>query len=206
MVSADVRVVVLLTAWGAGSSAVAGFLDACGAYTCPPHHSTNDPRTPNSYEPAALQQALADAIDETTLQPKSNAGAFADFFESWLTEEKAEAARNGSDTIVLKHALQVFLLPALDRIAMPEYIVITRPYPTIEQTRQRRGWHSTQGEAGAKIIYNAIYSYMHGAEKPYLAMPFDRFRNDAAARSKLLQYIDLEPGPDALAKAEAWLT
>ncbi len=167
----DVKVIVLLSAFGSGSSAVAGFLDKCGAHSCPPHVHTNDPRTRTTFEPALYREALLKCFDEQTLKQIGKSEDFIAFFKPWLENEKAIAASGGRTHIVLKHPLQTFLLPAIDQIARPTYLVVTRPYEEIEQTRLRRGWSPVFGEAGAKAVYGAIYSYMHQSGKEYLSVP-----------------------------------
>lgn len=42
--------IVIIASWSSGSTAITGYLDKCGAYSCPPHLNTVDERTPNSYE------------------------------------------------------------------------------------------------------------------------------------------------------------
>ena len=45
-----VKTIVILSSFSSGSTALAGFLERCGAHTCPPHMITSDKRTPLSYE------------------------------------------------------------------------------------------------------------------------------------------------------------
>lgn len=201
----DVQVVVLLSGWSTGSTSVAGYLDRCGAYTCPPHQTTDDERTPVAYEPRAYMQALGACVDEFTLEPKGQAEDFEAFFVPWLAQEKAKAAAAGCGVIALKHPLQTYLLPVLEDCAAPRYVVITRPFEAVEATRQRRGWHPVYGEAGAQQLYGVIYTWLHGAARPYLAVPYDAFRADPALRSDLLAWLSLEPDPAQLAEAEKWL-
>ena len=60
------KTILILCPWSSGSTAVAGFLDRCGGHTCPPHFSTNDPKTPNPYESLALSNSLKKLIDIET--------------------------------------------------------------------------------------------------------------------------------------------
>ena len=53
------KAVVIIASWSSGSTAVTGYLDKCGAYSCPPHLNTIDKRTPNSYESIEYGTELA---------------------------------------------------------------------------------------------------------------------------------------------------
>lgn len=200
-----VKVTLILASWSTGSTSIAGFLDKCGAYTCPPHQRTNDERTPIAYEPKAYRDALAACIDEFKLTQKGKSEDFVAWFEGWLGQQKILADKAGCSGIVLKHPLQTFLLPALDRLAECEYVLVTRPYEKIENTRLRRKWHPVYGKAGARRIYQLSYNFLQNRSKPYIAIPYERFRTDAGMRGRLLEYLDMRPDAEQLAEAEAWL-
>ncbi|THH38411.1 hypothetical protein E4Z66_02235 [Aliishimia ponticola] len=196
---------MLLSAWGTGSTSVAGYLDRCGVYTCPPHQETIDERTPNAYEPQAYRAALADVIDEFTLEPKGDADSFRAFLEPWIEGEREKAADANAPMIALKHPLQTYLLPVLEEVLRPRYVLITRPFADIEATRQRRVWHPVYGEAGAQQIYGVLYTWLHDSARPYLGLPYAAFRSDPGLRRKLLEFLDLDPPPDSLRAAEDWV-
>ena len=105
-----------------GSTAVAGYLDGCGAYTCPPHVKTNDEHTPNAYELLAYCNELVK------------------FFDAWWVDECAKAEELGCGYIVLKQPLQTFVLPFLNKKLNPSHIFVPRPLDEIEKTRNRRKW------------------------------------------------------------------
>ena len=86
--SEEVRVVVLLSAWSSGSTSIAGYLDRCGAYTCPPHQETNDPRTPNSFESLEFRNAMTRFTDEMSLRVTGTREDFVDWFRGWLPIQK----------------------------------------------------------------------------------------------------------------------
>lgn len=67
-----IRYLIVLGPWGSGSTAVTGILDHLGAFTCPPHFATNDPRTPSAYEPVQLRNILLRHIDEQALMVSEN--------------------------------------------------------------------------------------------------------------------------------------
>ena len=58
------NIILVLGAWGSGTTAVTGVLDHLGAYTCPPHFNTNDPKTLCSYESVNLRHILHRYINE----------------------------------------------------------------------------------------------------------------------------------------------
>lgn len=205
MDSADISVTVVLSSFGSGSTAVSGFLDKCGMYSCPPHQRTNDERTPNSYEPRAYRDALADCIDEFTLKPQKDIQQFSDFFAAWLEQEKTKARDLGLNHITIKHPLQTFVLPVIDKLASPKYVVVTRPFSQIEETRLRRDWHKVYGQAGARVIYNTLYAYLHESGKPYLVVPFGEFKTNETLQRQLLAYLQLSPSEEQLMQAQKWL-
>ena len=201
----DFDVVLILSSWGSGSTSVAGFLDKCGGYTCPPHVPTVDERTPNAYEPEALRTALNLCIDEKTFNPLGNAEIFVRFFAEWVAEQKQKATEAGCRRIVLKHPLLAFVLPAVAKMASCRFVVVTRPYAAIEATRLRRNWHPALGKAGAKVIYDRIHDYLQEMQAPYLTVAYNAFREDAALRSTLLSYVGLQPDAETLTEADNWV-
>ena len=71
--------IVIIASWSSGSTAITGYLDKCGAYSCPPHFNTNDERTPNSYEPLAYRNELSKLFDEFSFQEKGDVRDFINF-------------------------------------------------------------------------------------------------------------------------------
>ena len=199
------NVTVILSAWGTGSTAVTGYLDHCGAYSCPPHVYTTDPRTPNCYEPSQYRQALCQTVDEQTLQFIGDTDRFIDFMLTWLPAQQKLAEADGRSEIVLKHPLQAMLLPVLDAIADCRYVVVTRPLEKIEVTRVRRNWPASFGAAGAKVIYPLIQNYLTKNQKPYLLVAFEDFASDVAVRERLIDHARLAPSPEQRESAEAFL-
>ena len=194
------RPIIVIAPWSSGSTAVAGFLHHCGAYTCPPHHHTNDNLTPNSYEPLRYGKALRELFDEFTLQKKGSVEKFEHFFEEFYSHESEIAQSLGFQTVALKHPLQTFILPYLNTFLRPVYVLVTRPLNKIEATRRRRNWHSVYGESGARQIYKAAMDFFVDNSCPYLALPYNALREDVSARRHLLEFCDLSPTNDMLIK------
>jgi hypothetical protein len=199
------KTILLLTSWSTGSTSVSGFLNHCGAYSCPPYFMTNDNNTPNSYESLEYKKALSECIDEVTLKQHGNIEKFKSFFQPWIEEQMMLAKKNEKKFIVLKHPLQIFLLSTIQLIIDPILIVITRPYENIEKTRIRRGWPEIYGQKGAHIIYNYVYGYLHANSYPYFVVPFEKFRKDDNLQKQLLNFCEIRPKDDDINKAKEWL-
>ena len=206
MQAEDVKLILVLASWSSGSTSVAGYLDKCGAYSCPPHVHTVDERTPNAYEPEEYKQVLGLCIDENTLEATPRAGAFEPFFVNWIAKQKQKAAEAGHRFIVLKHPLQSFVLPTITRIEPDSrMVVVSRPFARIEATRARRNWPIPYGEAGARQVYGMTYTWLHENNHGYLVVPYERLRNEPALRDEMLLYLGLTPSPQQRAAADAFI-
>lgn len=78
--SRDVRIIWVLGPWSSGSTALTGWIARLGAWTCPPHQITNDPRTKNSYESKELRDRLCQQRNELTLESTGTAARFDKWF------------------------------------------------------------------------------------------------------------------------------
>ena len=203
--NSGLKVIVVIAAWSSGSTAVAGYLDACGAYSCPPHLHTNDGRTPNAFEPAALRHALMQLFEEKTLKEVGSQDDFLNFFENWWPQECEKAQDLGCSHIVLKQPLQTLILPYLHKRLDPTYVFVTRPLQDIEKTRVRRNWPPVYGGKGAKALYGVAFDFLVQAGCSYISVPFDHFRSSAALREKVLAFTELNPTEAQRAAADAFL-
>ena len=199
------KVILILVSWSSGSTAVSGFFDKCGCYTCPPHFSTNDVRTPNAYEPKEYRDALAECIDELTLKQVGAYEVFSEFFAEWLPNQMEKAQSGGCEAVVLKHPLQSFLLREISTVCDPINVVVTRPFSKIEATRKRRKWGPVYGMKGAEAIYGRTYSYLHINSQAHLSVPYEKFRESADLRQTLLDFCGLQPSSEKLRQAVNWL-
>lgn len=206
MQAEDVKIILVLASWSSGSTSVAGYLDKCGAYSCPPHVHTVDERTPNAYEPAEYKQVLGLCIDENTLEPTPRFNAFEPFFANWIARQRQKAAEGGHGFIVLKHPLQSFVLPAILKLEPDcRIVVVSRPFAKIEATRARRNWALSYGETGARKVYGATYTWLHENDYGYLAVPYERLRSETHLRDEMLTYLGVSPTPQQRAEADAFL-
>lgn len=200
-----IRTVLILGPWSSGSTAITGYLARCGAWTCPPHQLTNDPRTPDSHESKAFRDALCSCFNELTLEKVQSLDLFTAFFGSWLKHEKKRAAAAGFKNIVLKHPIAALALPQIFAEVDPEILVVLRPLPEIEKSRLRRKWHSIYGIDGARLIYSAVFSNLINSSRSFTAISYSEFSTNSDLREKITASLGLSPDPEKRRDAEGWL-
>ncbi len=200
-----VETIVVLGSWSSGTTAVTGYLHRLGADACPPHFQSNDPRTPNTYEPARLRAILLEAVNQDTLEARAEGRAFAAAFADWFEPERDWARRAGHGHIVLKHPLTAFFLPEIREICRPRFVVVTRAPARIEATRARRNWPAVFGAAGAQVIYRRIFTALLAEGIDALCLGLEGFLADAETRRRLAGWVGMAPAPDRLDAAETWL-
>ena len=206
MSSKAVGTIIVLGSWSSGTTAVTGYLARLGAYTCPPTIRTNDPRTPDSQESKVFRDALASLVDEFTLKQRTDdQAAFRRWFPDWLAEQKQQAADAACSHVILKHPLSAFFIGDLAELADPTFVVVTRPFEAIEHTRQRRKWHPGYGQAGAKVIYQTIFTKVTNADIDVLSISFDRFRADPTMGERLHAWVGMDPPAHTVEAALAWV-
>ncbi|WP_372605178.1 hypothetical protein [Actibacterium sp.] len=199
------KTVIILGTWSSGSTALTGYIERLGAYTCPPHVMTYDERTPNSHESIEFRNALAAHVDELTLKPLQPAQNFNTWFKPWLAAKQDEAAKAGHSVIALKHPLSAFMVPQIAEACDPTFIVITRRFEAIEKTRLRRKWHQVYGAAGAGTVYSSLFSGLIQAQRSYYTIAFDDFLSNPEARQTLRSHLPQELATANVQDAENWL-
>jgi len=203
--NSPVPVVCVIGSWSSGTSAVAGYLAHAGAYACPPHYSTNDPRTPMSFEPLELRAKCLEVFDELSLKKIGDRAEFERWFGPWLKAQSRRAADAGARHIVLKHPLLALLIEPIIAVCDPAWVVVTRPSADIEATRTRRKWASVHGARGARMIYSTAINTLVEAEKSYQAVSFPQFLASGQLRDRLLNALELDPSEEQRRAAERWL-
>jgi hypothetical protein len=143
--------------------------------------------------------------DEFTLQQKGEMGDFANFFENFSLDELRKSRDLGFQTIALKHPLQSFILPYIDRAIHPKYVFVTRPLDAIETSRQRRRWHSVYGMQGARQIYSTATDFFIDNSVPYLSVPYGAILHDEGLRRTLLNFCNLQPTSEMLQAGVSFL-
>ncbi len=203
------KVIVILSSWSSGSTAMTGFFDRCGGHSCPPHFQTNDQRTPTAYENTDYVDALHKFIDtdskDSLFAKKGDIKKFLEFFEQWFTSQVMIARNIGKQFLVLKHPLQIFVLEEIESYFDPKYIVLTRSLEKIEQTRVRRNWPEVFGKKGASILYDEINTYFEEKEKPFFPIEYESFLKKEQLRKEMLEFCELKISAEKLQEAEDWL-
>lgn len=199
------NVILVLGSWSSGSTALTGYIARRGAWSCPPHQLTNDPRTPDSHESKEFRDALCACVDELTLRPMRPAKDFEGFFGPWIEARRAEARSAGRSSIVLKHPLAAFMLQPILRICDPRIVVVTRSFAAIEASRRRRGWHPVYGVEGARQIYGVIFSRLIDHERSFRTVNYTEFLENRSLRRSMSTELGLDFSAESEAAAEAWL-
>jgi hypothetical protein len=203
----SIKIIVVLGPYSSGTTAVTGYLARLGAFSCPPHYRTNDPKTPDSYESRSLRDFLVSLVDEISLTPRQDsASEFAEWFPEWIREQKSRAFSKGFSRVIIKHPLASFFIKEIQETCQPAFIVITRPFEKIEKSRERRGWHAVYGRQGAKVIYNTIFNAIVDQEGiNVLTVDYASFRSNPAMDGRLLSWTGMDPSPDTLSAAKKWV-
>lgn len=197
------QVICVLGNWSSGTTAVTGYLGRLGANTCPPHVLTNDPSTPDSFESLAFRNACAETIDEIALQKIGSRNRFRNWMVSWINDRKGEAG--GVTHIVLKHPLSAFLIPEINDACAPKWVMVTRRFQDIENTRLRRQWHPTYGAAGAHKVYSSAYGQLIEEGQSFLTVAFSEFRVKRQTREQLISHVGIAPSTAQMTAAESWV-
>ena len=128
-----------------------------------------------------------------------------EFFKNWHPIQSSKASEVGSKAIVLKHPLQAFFLDEIFEVCDPKLVLVHRPFDSIETTRLRRQWHPVYGKAGARVIYNSLYSKLHQGSKAYISVPYESFLTNLAIQNDLLSFCSINPTALELTKARKFL-
>lgn len=184
-----------------GSPVVAGFLGECGAYLCPPFAKSLNPDRPLTFESEMFRGMVSATINEFTFDLKIDPIVFRNGFKSWFIQQIENASESKARRIVLNHPLSVFLLDELCQIVDPTFLVVTRPFEKIEQSRIKQNLQPSYGSEGAKIIYERAYSYLHDKEKTFLAIPFRNFAASKESRFQLIDFCELDVSNEQIESA-----
>ncbi len=197
--------IIILSSWGTGSSAVTGYLDKLGAYSCPPHFFTNDQKTPNSYEPLELRNLLNEYVNELDFKFYKDPKPFEELFSNWIEAQSAQASDHGYTHLILKHPLLIFFLPTVYRYCDVSLVYVTRNIDAVETTRKRRNWPENFGKAGALKIHKIMYDLSLKLSKPFLQLPFESFTSNTQTKFELIRYTGLRPTKEQITEAENWI-
>ena len=182
--------------WGSGTTAMAGALHRLGLAVIRPTFVTNDERTADSFETVAFRNLVLKHVDESRLAWRSSPAdlhqdmlAFAREIETAsVREPESESARR----LVLKLPLAAFCIPQMADVFDLKVVVVHRPLEDIEQSRRRRGWSESYGQAGAKVIYARLYDGLRECGISFLAVAFDELQRDPQGTlRKVISHLDI---------------
>lgn len=191
---ARARLILVSGPWSGGTSAIAGMLARLGARGLGPYQATPDPRTPISYESEAFVRAVRAGIE---IQEASVSRADVTQASRLLAELHADMAWGTFTTpqddnaapFFAKYPASALLIKEIAEVFELQIIAVRRPIEAIERTRLRRGWPALYGEAGARIIHEAL----QGPEaKHYLSITLDygsAIADPSAAAEQLAQLV-----------------
>ncbi len=197
------NIVVVLGSWGSGTSAAVGALEMMGCNTCPPHFKTNDPRTPNSFEPLGLRNVIIPNFDEYGLKFSGpDRGLIPGFLKQWL----ARAKMLSDKPLAVKLPHLCFFVPEMVAAWEPLFIMVERPLEQIEASRLRRGWPPHLGAIGAEVAYAAAYRDLKNLNQDFLAVSYaDLTKNSEHAIDQIADWAGLSPAAEAKAAAADWV-
>lgn len=198
------NIVVVLGPWGSGTSAAVGALEMMGCYICPPHFKTNDPRTPNSFEPLSLRNVIIPNFDEPGLCFSGpDRGAMAGLFKDWLAHEK----KMSDKPMAVKLPHLCFFVPDIVVAWSPVFIMIERPIEEIEASRARRLWPLHLGAPGAEACYSSAHRDLKALNQDFLTVSYaDLTKNSEHAIDQIARWAGLSPGAEAKAAVADWIT
>lgn len=186
------KVILILSSWSSGSSAVSGFLHKSGVDLCGPYfRAALDVKTPNTYESNDFRALMMHSIDEWSFEYKVSRQEFLNLFGQFIQQKVNNSNFSQDDLLGLKHPLSVFWLKEIIEVIDPVFVVVTRPFEKIEATRVRRSWHEVYGSKGAKTIYGHIYSFLQENGFTFFGISYDDFLSSPEKRIKLLEYCDI---------------
>ena len=200
------QLILVCGPWSSGTTAVARVLDELGLKGIAPYFQTNDERTKNSFESLAFREVVDQLASEQTLQLKVSGPVAVQAllgFREKLTADGVVGENQGP--IFLKYPLSALLIPQIAMMFETRLLYVLRPFGEIEATRQRRGWSSNLGAAGAEVLYSKMFQVLVDLQIPtmvirypellatrrrharqiasFCGLPLDETRIDAAVQS-----------------------
>ena len=201
------KVIVILSSWSSGSTAMTGFFDRCGGHSCPPHFQTNDQRTPTAYENKDYVDALHKFIDtdsKDSLFAKKEILKSFRIFEQWFPSQVTISRNLGKQFLVLKHPLQIFVLEEIESYFDPKYIVLTRSLEKLNRP--------VFEETGRKYLAKKEHRFftmksIHTLKKNKNLFPieYESFLKKEQLRKEMLEFCELKIPAEKLKEAEDWL-
>jgi hypothetical protein len=159
---------------------------------CPPFLESTTPEISETFESEIFAGMCFASIDKWSFEPRVDKKIFQNGLKTWFANEAKLAEQSNASRVVLKHPLSAFLLDEICRVVDPIFVVVTRPFDKIEETRVSQGWPENEGRLGAQAIYDQIYSFLHEQEKSFFTISIKEFMDVRQSRLQLLDYCDLD--------------
>jgi len=193
------RTIVVLGSFGSGTTGVTQALSILGCHTCPPHVKTNDPRTPNAFEPVSLRNIIISDFDESRMQfTRTDRTSIPSILKAWLINEKARS--NLPVAVKLPHLC--FYVPEIVAMWNPVFILIERSLEDIEKSRLRRNWPPHLGAAGARVAYKTAQHALNILEQEPLNITYTELTRDSErTMERIIAWTGLSPTNEARARA-----
>ena len=191
-----VRAIFVCGPWGSGTSAVTQFLIGLGLVGMPPYLTTNDPRTPVSYESIAFRKTLLSFAQEDSFSLNREKGFILDELVRFREYVAALAQRSSIPVdripIVLKHPLSCLVLDELSEVFDSKFVVVRRDIEEIESGRVRRKWPAYFGAEGAVAAYGEIDRFSKAGKTAVFDLSYRELRDDPlTACTALVHYCGL---------------
>ncbi len=190
------KLLLVLGAYGAGTTALTAALAHLGVPAAQPFHTTNDPRTEISYEYIDFRETILRLVDEERLAlrdlPAEDRLQFLRDFDTTLQATGVTTGKEGMPYL-LKFPPACLCLPLLSEIFDLQLLLIHRTFEEIEQSRERRGWPPRFGAAGASILYNIALTDMITLKRSWLSVSYEDLTTDPEAPSKKSSLMRASP-------------
>ena len=196
--------IVILGAWGSGTTSVARALAQAEIDFCAPYFETNDPRTKNSFESLAFREVIQKHLNEKDKNLFSSkkeglnhstgimtfpidAGALTILLEkSLFSFRESVSKKSNKSRIGLKMPLASLCVPELTKALEPYFVVVHRPFEDIEKSRLRRGWSALYGAQGALQVYSKMFSDLIANRQDFLSVSYPKLTENPEGELQLM--------------------
>ncbi len=205
------QLIFIAGAWGSGTTALTGALDALGLPTFGPHVALRDPHTPNSFELAPFRDLVLTYVDETRgcIRP-TRAARIVPALQAFALDLSAGKYGPWPDDANRRALIKVpaasLLLPQLAEVFNLTVVMVQRPLAQIEASRKRRDWPAHFGAEGAARLYEHAFADLREAGLSCLTVSHRDLTGDPEATlTRVIAYCGLEDLAANLGNAAAFI-
>ena len=190
------KAIYVAGAWGSGTTAMAGALHQLGLTLDAPTFATNDPETPNSLELVEFRSIVLKYVDEEHLKRPFAMEQLSSQLKRLAIDMDNEKywhwPKDRPRRVLLKLPVAAICLRQMARAFDLSVVTMQRPLAEIEACRQRRGWNSSFGKAGAKIIYGHLYACLAELNLSHISIAYhDLVDRPHETLLKVMHFLDL---------------